>query len=328
MASLVLSGDTSGTVTLAAPAVAGTQAYTLPTAVPAANGYALTGTTGGTMSWSQVSLATGVTGNLPVTNLNSGTSASSSTFWRGDGTWATPAGGGSPGGSTTQLQYNNAGAFAGAASITFDGTTLNSRVSGLPLFVNDTGGGVNQIAFSNATGGAKQFYMGVVTTDTFQFTDSVGERARFLSGNFLIGYTTSNGAYKLQVNSQIFATSAVIATSDARYKKDVATITEGLALVNKLNPVSFNWKPHQVHEFDTENTDVGFIAQEVHSALADSPYLSNVVKSNQTELPDGTKEDFLGIADGKLIPILVKAIQELSAANEALTARIAALEAK
>lgn len=98
--------------------------YSLPDATSGVTGgVRLTGDLGGTATSPTV---TGVTGAVVgVSNLNATGTPSATTYLRGDGTWSTPAGGGgSPGGSTTQVQYNNAGAFGGAANVIIDAGDL------------------------------------------------------------------------------------------------------------------------------------------------------------------------------------------------------------
>lgn len=152
---VVFAGATSGSVSIAAPAVAGSQSYTLPTALPAVTGYVLSGTTGGALSW----VANPDTNTTYTIDASSTTGGANFNLVGSDSTTDTIKFAGS--GATTVTQTS-------ANEITISSTNTNTTYD---FNATSTTGGVNL----NLVGSD-------LTTDTVKIADGTGVTASYVSG--------------------------------------------------------------------------------------------------------------------------------------------------
>ena len=101
---------------------------------------------------------------------------------------------------------------------------------------------------------------------------------------------------------------AYVTTSDYRLKSNVSPMTNGLDIVNLMNPVNFTW-------ISTGANDSGFIAHELQTVVP------SAVTGEKDELaPDGTPE-YQGVDTSMLICYMVDAIKQL-------TSRVSQLESQ
>lgn len=195
----------------------------------------------------------------------------------------------------------------GAAALYFNTTgNENNAVGNLALGVNSTGN--NNTAIGHRAGRGASGGNTTGSNNTFVGNDAIGASAT--ASNVITLGNSSITTLRCQVTT-------ITALSDERDKKDIITLAYGLDFISKLRPVSFTWNTRDGAKVDVEDT--GFIAQELLAAQEDVGItVPNLVSQ---ENPDKLEAGY-----GTLIPVLVKAVQELTTMVQDLQAEIATLK--
>ena len=217
------------------------------------------------------------------------------------------------GGTANGVAYlNGSKVLTTGSALTFDGTNLQVGGNSQPI--------IRAVSSSTNNATARLFtdgdtvYVGSLNSSTaganvpVVFQISGTERARITSeGEVYIAGTTDQGAYNLQVNGTgVWGAGAYVNGSDRNLKDNIQSLDSCLDVVMAMRPVTFQYKPE--HSKD-QSVQPGFIAQELQEAMTGKAYLDGVVQAGP---------EYLNVAYQNIIPILVKAIQELKAEVAAL----------
>ena len=242
------------------------------------------------------------------------------------------------GDNNTAIGYQAIGAVDSA-----DGNDDNTAVGSAALLSCDTAVGATALGYSAGRfQSGPSNLTGTVTNCVFlgQTTKSSGNDP---TGQVVIGtnvdsvgdntVTFGMGANIHYLSLDGSDTSWAASSSDERYKENIETSTAGLSFVNDLRPVTYNWKKEKDVPVDTpaykEGSDEpvlgykygetlhGFIAQEVKATIDEHSEIKEGFKMWKLK-NDGIQT----LADGNLVPMLVKAVQELSQQVEDLKKKV------
>jgi len=192
--------------------------------------------------------------------------------------------------------------------------------------------GIGWAAGSSFGSGATNVAIGYTAGLTISGSNNIaiGENAGQSTSPFTIGSNSNRIVLGNNSITNAYIDVSWTVTSDARDKTDVVALPSSLDFVEALNPVTFKWDKRSKYwvkdEFGnviekptpdgTQKEDrpfAGFLAQEVQQVIDDLGYVDDVIV-------DTEQEDLLKIKETALIPVLVKAVQELSAKVKVLEA--------
>ena len=126
-------------------------------------------------------------------------------------------------------------------------------------------------------------------------------------------YSNAGGTYSLE--SYVNGDGSYVNLSDYRLKENIVSISNGMDIVKKLNPVKFDWTSSS-----KAKNDLGFIAHEVQTLIP------TAVDGTKDQMKEDGSPFYQGIAQTKIIPYLTAALKEAIAKVETLEAKVAALE--